>query len=269
MIHDSAGVLFVATNHQKYVEQACRSARSARLHMNDVRLALATNLDIAASPSDVKLFDHIVYIDSRLDSTGLAMADKVCAFSRSPFTKTIYLDTDTFVLDSLYDIFEILEVYPLVFTHGHNRVRRDEMAREAGIIGKAFPYGFCPIQGGLMAFNTEAVMARQFVEEICGFFLEAKYFDDQAIIRKFLWEKRSPLYILPPEYNISSWRRYVDWRRGRKFEATPKVFHYAFGKKLNGAMERAITSKSRIWEEAVWVGLQAYPLLSRIRGILS
>jgi hypothetical protein len=98
-----AGVLFYAIGAQ-YLDEAVASACSVRACMPDLPLALITD----GTPPET-LFDMVL---PPQDGIGFK-AQKMAALKRSPFEKTLYLDTDTFMAAPVPELFEALDNYDM------------------------------------------------------------------------------------------------------------------------------------------------------------
>ena len=92
-----AGVVYSATT-ERYVEEAIRSATSSLRH-NDLPHMLFADAEPAPVPGlEVVLFEP----------SGNPYVDKIANMRRSPFERTIYLDTDTYVVDEIVHVLELL-----------------------------------------------------------------------------------------------------------------------------------------------------------------
>lgn len=98
-----AGILYYAIGAQ-YLDEAVTSARSVRACMPDLPLALVTD----RTPPE-NLFDIVLPPE---DGLGFK-AQKMAALKRSPFEKTLYLDTDTFMAAPVPELFEALDGYDM------------------------------------------------------------------------------------------------------------------------------------------------------------
>jgi len=98
-----AGVLYYAIGAQ-YLDEAAISARSVRDRMPGLPLALITD----QSPPE-NLFDMVFPPE---DGLGFK-AQKMAALKRSPFEKTLYLDTDTYMAAPVPELFEALDDYDM------------------------------------------------------------------------------------------------------------------------------------------------------------
>lgn len=104
----SAGIIYIASG-KKYVKEACQAAASVKAHMPDVPIALFA--DEAVSDPHV---DRHVSIDKPQSGFG----DKVSYMLQSPFERTIFLDTDTYLCADISELFNLLDRYDLAAAQG-------------------------------------------------------------------------------------------------------------------------------------------------------
>lgn len=137
-----AGILYVATMRDSYVEEAGRSAESVRRHCPELPIALFTDRPDhplcargGGSRSRSGLFDRV----EAIIPTGLRMMpwaegqlNKVRSLPRTPFVRTLHLDTDTIVLSShLASLFARLDRCEVGMVEAtiHDSFSRDELRR--------------------------------------------------------------------------------------------------------------------------------------------
>ena len=89
------GILYKVTG-KKYVDEAEVSARSAKEQMPDIETALVT--DTASYESEV--FDHVV----QSEPLGQGYSCKLPVPRESPFKRTLFLDTDTYVVADISSV---------------------------------------------------------------------------------------------------------------------------------------------------------------------
>lgn len=102
----SEGIVYVAFG-DSYLDEAENSAESVKQY-SDIPIAVITNCQPSAA-----FFDEIITVDSVSGS----FATKVEYMAKSPFDKTIYLDTDTIVCGDISDLFSILEAFDIAAKH--------------------------------------------------------------------------------------------------------------------------------------------------------
>ena len=153
---------------------------------------------------------------------------KVDYIHLSPFSKTIYLDTDIFIVYSIDDIFELLSHYSVVATLDTAR-KRENISKLIPDYNK-IPYAFGEVNGGLLGFDEYA--KNNIIKNWSNIFY--KHFNDtngwdQPSLRILLWNYKSSLYILPPEYNIRSKKLIAKLLRNKgllgKEHMHPRAYH--------------------------------------------
>lgn len=221
MKHD-AGILFVATG-ASYNAETMRSARSAKGLMPSLPIGLFTDARPAAD--DAALFNEIVLIPD----PSYSFADKIAPLKASPFKKTLFVDTDTVFVDSVLEVFELLERFDLAYCQSPFRATPGETNRVQGV-----PECFAEPNTGVIAFagretffslvdNWERLYNEQ--QKLCELPLP-----DQPAFRKALYQSPITAYVLPPEYNLRT--PFPMFTGGG---VKPKILH---GR--GGSLERAI-----------------------------
>lgn len=139
------GFLYIATG-EDYIKEAIISAKNTKRHSN-LPIALVSH-----RPVDSELFDEVI-ID---ENPHYSFADKCRNLNKTPFDKTIFLDTDVYLLESISELFEILEEIDIATTIDPNewggRIHRDAHFDE---VPEAVPI----FQTGVILYsNNERVM---------------------------------------------------------------------------------------------------------------
>ena len=191
----SAGVLYSGTG-EFYVAEAVRSARSS-LRCNDVPHVLFAD----AAPDAVPGLTIAPFTPS-----GNPFADKIENMRRSPFERTLYLDSDTFVVDEIVHVLALLEHYDLAaaFAPGYR-----------GLDDPAVPKLFHEFNTGVLAWRRSERMAA-FMEDwqqtYEGWLIDEPFPGaraasrsgraDQPAFRRCAWKHGLSLFVLPQEYNF-------------------------------------------------------------------
>lgn len=226
---EDRGLLYCAVGGE-YLKQAETSYLSALSHNPEFKGSVYSDI-IPENNSWDKVLKSKTHSALSRDNE---MIHKLDAILDTPYNYTIYLDSDTYVLDDIADIFTLLTKFDLVFCHGHDRNKRHTLINNAvdikdnSLFSKDIPYGFAPIQGGLIAYNFNKT--RDFFQLVRNTFLAKGYYDDQAVIRELLWESNLNFYILPSEYNFNSIAYLKNLKKLYYREARPKIFHYTQNK---------------------------------------
>lgn len=204
--YSNCGVVYISVG-KEFNEYALRSARSLKDKNGFLKAHLFTdtpdkNLDFFNSVSLIK--------DPHYRS-------KVDYLYKSPYYKTVYLDTDTRIVKNIGDIFQLLDRFDIAFTHAF--LRNDSTTKQ--LWNEYIPDAFPQVNGGVIAFKkTPQVIA--LLKEWSKSFHEAKFRKDQVTLRELLWKSRLHIAILPPEYNIRYPKYCLIWKKN---EAVPKIMH--------------------------------------------
>jgi hypothetical protein len=103
-------VLYVAIG-ERCLESATFSARSLRAVMLNTKLAIVSDLPTPA------LFDVALSLEERA-----GFRAKPLSMLRTPFSRTLFLDADTYVAADVADAFQLLDRFDIAAMHAPNRV---------------------------------------------------------------------------------------------------------------------------------------------------
>lgn len=112
MKSENHGIFYVAAG-QKYVDEACISAKSIKKINNSLKISIACNL----KPKESDLFDQIIMVDEAVTcrNEGLLFKSKYL-YDLSPYQKTLFVDTDTFFINDIESGFAILDYFDISMT---------------------------------------------------------------------------------------------------------------------------------------------------------
>jgi hypothetical protein len=110
----SRGVVYIATG-QKSVEEACASALRTKQCMPELPISLIT---------DLRIKERIFHLVEHIEEPQFGPADKVRNIARSPYRDTLYLDSDTYVVSDVREVFLLLERFDFAASHSPYRVSR-------------------------------------------------------------------------------------------------------------------------------------------------
>lgn len=175
-----SGILYIARN--QYVEEAIVSAKQARSEMGDINIAIITNQEL-----DHNIFDKI--IQKNLDSD---VSNKVFNLDKTPFEKTIFLDTDIYVNSDIRDIFELLDTFDIAASISQIR-------NEHEVSNDAFP----EFNTGVIAYrdNKKISKFQDRWAEIYNRDKDEEIIADQPRFREALLSSDLKISPLPREYN--------------------------------------------------------------------
>ncbi len=194
-----------------YVEEALRSARSSLAH-NPIPHLLFTTAAVEDEPGLSVV---------RFEPSENPYVDKIANMRRSPFQRTIYLDTDTFVVDQIVHLLALLDNYELAAA---------QASGYRGLADPEVPTAFYELNTGVLAWRAserfEAFM-RDWQETYEAWLHDEPFAGagkasarriarsqatgrtqslggaaDQPAFRRCAWQHGLSLLVLGPEYNL-------------------------------------------------------------------
>ena len=224
------GLLYTATG-RRYVEQALVSIESARRWNPGIPVAVFT--DDPGAFADWA--DHVTPFSPPQTRREQMMLPRLQCLARSPFVRTLALDTDTVIMGPIHEVFDVLDATSVGICHGHQRTVRFTAALRDGKAMAEIPYAFGPVQGGVILFDDGD--GRRFVEDVASLYQDKQYEDDQVSMREVLWRANYRFATLPPEYNIYDLDELTHWDAEGFKVALPKIFHTVSVKQFLGPGE--------------------------------
>ncbi|MGB3188748.1 MAG: hypothetical protein WBB43_04890 [Limnoraphis sp.] len=100
---NSRGILYYAKG-ERWIKEALQSAQSVKAAMPNIKTAIVSD-----TPLPKELFDIQIKAP---DEVGVKQL-KMWSLRQTPFEKTIYLDTDTYIADSIWELFEMLNRFEI------------------------------------------------------------------------------------------------------------------------------------------------------------
>jgi hypothetical protein len=193
-----------------YIDEALRSARSSLRH-NAVPHVLFSSEEVESEPGITV---------SRFQPSSNPYVDKIANMRRSPFVRSIYLDTDTYVVDEIVHLLALLDHYDIAVAYapGHR-----------GLADPRVPAAFYEFNTGVVAWRAsdrmEAFMRgwqetylawledepfagaskpseRRLASRAPGRSRSRGGTADQPAFRRCAWEHDVRLFVLAPEYNF-------------------------------------------------------------------
>lgn len=177
------GVFYIATGEQ-FVDEAEISAELVRAAMPNIPIAIATD----ANPEFE--FDEIIDIPS----PEYSFSDQISNLHRSPFDKTLHIDTDIYVDSDISELFDLLNRFDIGAAHNHDR--------EAYNLPEV-PDSFPEYNTGVMVYENDDKF-RQFTRSWNEYYAELvseENTQNQPSFRKALFKSPLQIATLTPEYN--------------------------------------------------------------------
>jgi hypothetical protein len=211
-MNNDAGILYIATGREHNLE-AVRSARSAKACMPSLPTALFT--DVPPGAGDANLFDQVTL----LKAPSHGFQDKILPLKQTPFRKTLFVDSDTVFLESITEVFDLLDRFELAYCHAPVRQASGESNRARGV-----PQCFPEANTGILAYQNSAAF-QTLVDAWDDLYAERRRWvippsGDQPVFREVLYHARINAYVLPPEYNL---RTILPMYKGAALR--PKILH--------------------------------------------
>lgn len=183
------GFLYVA-NRQKFVDEALISSRSLR-RFNREPICLVCTSDLV-SPQVKAHFDEVIVFDEMEKHTYLS---KVIGLQNTPFDNTIFLDSDTFITDTISELFKILELVDFATT-------LEQKLHTTNISNLQYKEIFPEFNSGVIVFRNNETM-KKVLKDWFQFCLDNKMGNDMPGLRESVLINFDTVRfsILPNRYN--------------------------------------------------------------------
>lgn len=191
------GLLYLAKG-KTFVAEAERSAQQTATVMPEYPITI-----VADREPNADCFDTVI-----IDKSSFEKRDKPRALQKTPYDRTIYLDTDTYLTDSIDGLFEILDAFAV----GLRRDQGQGHVPEGSQLPKSFPQ----FNSGVITYQSTKNVMEMFKdwEQRCRPTDEF----DQRSLRPALYHSEVRFTPLPNRYNCQyHWKNVVD--------GPVKVFH--------------------------------------------
>lgn len=204
-MHEDFGILYVATG-AACLKEAHRSARSARAQMSAVPTAIFTDCPESVAH---ELFDSVY----PLPNPTFSSYDKIEPLAATPFNRTLFLDSDTLVLDPLNELAYLLDRFELAYCHAPVRFEEGDFPG----CNEAFPQGNSGVilyrrnEGTRALFTSWAELYRTRKHS----YSSTERMLDQPSFRETVYRCDLRFAILPCEYNLRTCLPYFAGARAR------------------------------------------------------
>ncbi|NME68172.1 putative nucleotide-diphospho-sugar transferase [Flammeovirga aprica] len=192
-MNHKAGYLYVATG-QKYIKEAEYSASSLKEVMPNSNITLITDKDYSSPFFDNVILQGFDSIDEKSWKANLVY--KIMGISKSPYEKTIFLDTDTYIIEPFNELFELLDHFEVMIApdyYDKNNIQ---------INGKVVE-GYYPYNTGVLAFS-KTQQTKRFIDDWLSIYIEElqDFWSDQQAFMKALIKVNVKLFVLSSIYNF-------------------------------------------------------------------
>lgn len=205
--NNKRGVVYIATGDQ-FVEEAKISADSVKAVMPDVSITLFTDQE-----ANAEIFDNIIQINGPRHDFG----DQVYYIDQTPYKRTIFLDSDSYLDESIEDVFDVLDEFDIAASqdtrnYSSTRIDFEDIER--------IPDCFSEYNSGVVAFRKNSATQdffeiwKEAYEEV----VDRGQIHNQAAFRYALYHSDTRIATLPREYNCL-------FRNPDQVYGNVKVFH--------------------------------------------
>ena len=188
---ESRGIIYIATG-RKFIEEALMSLTSVKKHMPDVPVSLFSDVEelVFSPPAGL---DSVIL----LENVTRSCRDKIRPLANSPYDRTLFLDTDTFLCRPVYDLFEMLDRFDIALAQAPDRYQYNL---------PDLPDCFTELNSGVIAYRRTPTVNKLLVgwEETYNRMLgeDDDSYRDQHSLREALYQSDVQFFLLPPEYNF-------------------------------------------------------------------
>jgi hypothetical protein len=96
----SRGAVYIITQDPRYVELLLTSAASLKKAMPDLPITVFSQFAV-----DSPFFERVVPVEPTQDG----FYDKSRLIQNSPYERTLFIDADTYVVEHIHELFELLD----------------------------------------------------------------------------------------------------------------------------------------------------------------
>ncbi|NGM69091.1 hypothetical protein G6M89_08730 [Natronolimnobius sp. AArcel1] len=201
------GMVYLAVG-EEFIKEAKVSASQTKAVMPETSITLISNSDSAYDEFD----NHIQIDNPRYDG-----GDRVFHANKTPYDKTIFLDTDIYLTEPIYDVFDLLNNFDVAACIDQRKFASDRIdISKMGSVPESFP----EYNGGMIAFqqnnrvNDFLERWRQAYQEVT----KQGQIHNQAALRIALYQSDVRIATMRNEYNCV-------FRRPGCVNGPVKVFH--------------------------------------------
>jgi hypothetical protein len=189
------GILYSCSG-ESFIAEAVRSARSSLRH-NELPHLLFASGEVERVPG---------LSVARFEPSENPYVDKIANIRSSPFERTIYLDSDTFVVDEITHLLALLDHYDIAVAFA---------PAYRGLADPEVPKAFYEFNTGVLAWRASERMSafmRSWQDTYVAWLHEEPFAGagqasrgrraDQPAFRRCAWRHGLRLFVLAPEYNF-------------------------------------------------------------------
>lgn len=173
---------------------------SLKSAMPDVPITLFTD----QSEVECSNADRILPVSDPANDYG----DKILPLANTPYDRTLFLDSDTYVCEDVSPLFEILDRVDIAMAHGP--IRSSYSVGDTSVPG-GVPAAFAEFNTGVILFRKSSQLLNAFEDWnqqykterrlVAEGTKEGRFLNDQPFLRKVLYHSDLRFATLGPEYN--------------------------------------------------------------------
>ncbi len=132
-----------------------------------------------------------------IPSPQFSFIDKIYGFIHTPFDKNIFLDSDTFIVEDISDLFHLLDRFEFAGCHS-----KGDQAVYSKPPETSLPLSFPDYNSGVIAFKRNRETRTTFETWLKKYKDNPHHKHDQPSLREAVFTSKLSLYVLPREYNF-------------------------------------------------------------------
>jgi hypothetical protein len=188
--------VYVATG-TRYVAEAVRSAVSCRVHMPNRKILLLTPDEV-----DHEVFDVVISFGRDIGDPFLL---KIAGIAAAGVERFVFLDTDTYLLDDISELDELLDRFDIAAAHAPVRLQSNLWPQAREFL-EGIPICFPEYNTGVIALRNSPRMRAMFAGWKADYLVHTRSAQpprtqDQASFRSAVYRSELRIATLPPEYN--------------------------------------------------------------------
>lgn len=174
-----------------YLEESVISVSSLRDHMPDVPVTIITDEEVACEH-----FDEVIMVDEMRGDFG----DQVLHIDKTPYEKSINVDSDILFTDAVDELFEMLDEFDVAAAHAPLRHSTGKIDLDEYGVPRSFP----EYQSGVVAYKmSEAFREFHSKWQEIYFATMNTSVSNQASFTSALYHGDCRIATLPEEYNCT------------------------------------------------------------------
>ncbi len=191
----SRGVIYIAVvKDNRTIEQSVyhhlRMAKLSAISMKEMhpKLSITLHTNLPYDPGDLTVFDDIKTTSGLL---GNLWAYKHKCLFESPYDRTLHIDADTYIMDGISEVFDVLDRFDLAIPMSTWYMKDDN---------PRIPICFPELAGGFFTWVNNQRM-RSFFNQVKEYCEKWDSNNDEGIMREVLYNSNIRFFVLPNEYN--------------------------------------------------------------------